>query len=199
MKPSEKGEPLVTEAIALVHELASYSALTDEVSRIAVNSEKSLARASRAVQEASACQERILQHVGALSAAMAETRERQQRDLERMAEAVQRVHARASTFQALITRYGALAEMARSANERASEISARKAAGESVDALRPAVDDLVGRAAEIITGAGELAEAAREGEFDDLTRAVDGLKQQMESARNRITLAQRTLAERASS
>jgi hypothetical protein len=195
-KPPEEKEPLVTAAVALMEELSRYEKLTDEVSRTAVNSEKTLVRATRAVQDASECHQRIMEHVGALSAAMTQVRSRQENDVTRMADAARKLSDRAATFQSLIGRYGALADNARSLNVRASEIVARKASGADGRELLQAIGEILARADEIVARAEELAEAARSGDFDDLARSADALKQQMQSARNRITLAQRALAER---
>jgi chromosome segregation ATPase len=190
---------LVAAAAQLEEELSRYEKLTDEVGRVAIGSEKTLARAARAVQDAAACHERIMESVGALSEAMNATRARQESSLVRMAEAARHVGERATAFRALLARYASLGEVAKTLNASVTEIAAHKADGAAPSEVITSIAALVDRMGGAVTEADELTRGAKESSFDDLARDADALKQQIHSARNRLVLVQRTLAERAPS
>jgi hypothetical protein len=190
---------LVEAATRLEEELRRYEKLTEEVARASIISQKSLIRATRMMNEAAESHERIMQQVGVLSGAMTETRGRQESCAEQLVEAGRRIERRATTFQALVGRYGALGELSRSLNDRAVEVASRKADGAREGEVLSLIGELMDRIGEAVEQADGAACAAREGEFPDLARDIDSLKQQVLSAKNRLTIFQRSLAERAPS
>ncbi len=196
--PSESSA-LVEAATQLEEELSRYEKLTDEVGRTPIGSEKTLGRAARAVTEAAACHERIMQSVGALSEAMNGTRLRQEASLVRMAEAARHVSERATAFRALLARYASLGDVAKTMNASVAEIAAHKSDGAAPGEVIASITALVDRMGDAVTEADELTRAAKETSFDDLARDADSLRQQIHSARNRLMLVQRTMAERAPS
>ena len=196
---SVERSPLVAAVIRMEEELRRYEALTAEVARAPISSEKTLARTARAVTEAASCHERFLACVGVVSEALGETRARQEATLARMAEAARHVGERADGFVTLLERYRHLGDVARTLNERASEISARRAAGTAADETYSAVGELLDGMATALAEAESIASDGRERGYDQIAKDADGLKQQMSSAKNRLSLAHRTLAERASS
>jgi hypothetical protein len=191
--------PLVETVVRLEEELRQYEALTAEIGRSAIISEKTLARAVKAVVEAAACRERLVGCVAALSEAMNDVRQRQEASLARMAEAAREVSQRAEAFQALLARYAALGEVAEALNVRASEIAARRAGGAASSDVYDAIGELVAGMGHAVVEAEAVSVAAKEADFEQIARDADALRQQMASARNRLSLAQRTLAEQASS
>ncbi len=198
-KPSTGRSPLVDAATQLDEELTKYEKLTDEVGRAPIGSEKTLARAARAVEEAAACHERIMASVGALAEAMNGTRARQEAALVRMAEAARQVGERASAFQSLIARYASLGNIAKTLNASVTEVAAHRSSGAAPAEVIASITTLVERMGEAVAEAEELARGAKDSAFDELARDADSLKQQIHSARNRLVLVQRTLAERAPS
>lgn len=190
---------LVDAATQLEEELSRYEKLTDEVGRTPIGSEKTLGRAARAVTEAAACHERIMQSVGALSEAMNGTRLRQEASLVRMAEAARHVSERAIAFRALLARYASLGDVAKTMNASVAEIAAHKNDGGAPGEVITSIATLVDRMGDAVTEADELTRVAKETSFDDLARDADSLRQQIHSARNRLMLVQRTMAERAPS
>ena len=198
-KTTIERSPLVEAAVSLEEELQRYEKLAVEVGRMTIGSEKTLARAARAVTEAAECQQRIFDRVGALSEAMGQTRTRQEAAVTKMAEGARHVGERASLFQTLIARFGALSEVARSLSTHAGEIGTRSAAGaESAEMLQ-----LIGTLVEGMSGAVTVADAlmrtARESEFEEIARDAEALKRQMASSRSRLAQAQRSIAEKAPS
>lgn len=196
---SVEGSPLVEAVRRMEEELRRYEALTAEVARAPISSEKTLTRTARAVTEAAACHERFLECVGLVSQALGDTRARQEATLVRMAEAARVVGERADGFVALLDRYRRLGDVARTLNERASDISARRASGTPAEETYTAVGELLDGMATALAEAEAIAKDGRDRGYDQIARDADALKQQMASAKNRLSLAHRTLAERAPS
>ena len=196
--PSERA-PLVDSAVSLEEELQRYEKLAAEVGRMAIGSEKTLARAARAVTEAAECQQRILERIGALSEAMGHTRTRQEAAVTRMAEAARHVGERATMFQTLLSRYAALSEVARSLSAHAGEIGARSAGGADSAEMLQLIGTLVEGMGGAVTVADALMRTARESGFEEISRDADSLKRQMAASRARLTQAQRSIAEKAPS
>jgi hypothetical protein len=188
--------PLIAAVTRMEEELRRYEALVAEVARAPISSEKTLARTARAVSEAAACHQRFLACVVEVSAALSETRARQESTLVRMAEAAQDVGMRADGFLALLERYRRLGDVARALNERASGISAGHASGTTADATYAAVGELLEGMTAALAEAETIAAAGRANGYEQISRDADALKQQMAAAKNRLTLAHRTLAER---
>jgi|SRR5580698_2390796 DNA repair exonuclease SbcCD ATPase subunit len=188
---------LLEAATRLEEELRRYEGLADEVSRGAIHSRKSLVRASRIMQDAADCHERMMQHVAALSQAMSETRARQQACAEKLVAAGGRVQERVTVLQSLLAQFDALGELSRSLNEHAAGIATSKEAPVG-DALESSAQ-LLTRMQDAIEQATALADAARAAAFEDLTRDVDSVKQTLQSARNQLLLARRAFTERAPS
>jgi hypothetical protein len=188
--------PLVDAVVRLDEELRRYEKLTTEVGRTKITSEKSLARAAKAIAEAAACHERFQECVGTLSQAMNDARQRQEASLLGLAEAARHIGERASEFQTLMARYASLGEGAKSLNVRAAEIMTRQAAGDAPADVYAAVGALLEGLRSALDEANAVAAAAREGAFDQIARDADSLEQQLFAARNRLMLAQRAVAEK---
>jgi hypothetical protein len=181
----------------LEEDLRRYEGLTEELGRTTITSRKSLTRATRMMQEATECHERMMQHVAALSSAMSDTRARQQACAEKLVSVSVAIQARMAAYESLLVRYGQLGDVSRALNAQAAEVAARDGA-EMTDVLQ-ATGQLQERLDAAITEATTLADAARVDDFSDLTRDADSLKQQLQSARNQLLLARRALTERAPS
>ncbi len=201
MAPSATGtrSPLLEAVAHLEDELKKYETLTADIERTPISSEKTLVRAVKAVNEAAASRERLGTWVGALSQAMNDVRLRQEASLLKMAEAAQHVSERAQAFQALLTRYASLGEVAKGLNIRAASIAERRADGAESGEVYESVGELLTGMDQAIDEADAVSSAAKESAFEQIARDADALRQQMASARNRLNLAQKTLAERAPS
>ena len=195
--PQSSPPSLLEAAKRLEEELRRYEALADEVGRSVIHSRKSLVRATRVVQDASDCHERMMEHVAVLSLAMGETRARQQACAEKLVAAGGRVQERVTVFQSLLGSYEDLGKRSRVLNEQAAAV-----AGLDEPAIAEALQstaELQGSLEETIEQATGLADAARSADFSDLTRDVESVRQQLQTARNQLLLARRALTERAPS
>jgi hypothetical protein len=95
-----------------------------------------------------------------------------------------------------MARYASLGEVAKSLNVRAAEIMTRQAEGDAPADVYTAVAALLEGLRSALDEASAIAAAAREGAFDQIARDADSLEQQLFSARNRLMLAQRAVAEK---
>jgi uncharacterized coiled-coil DUF342 family protein len=195
--PQPSPSSLLEAATRLEEELRRYEGLADEVSRSTIHSRKSLVRATRIMQDASDCHERMMKQVAVLSQAMGETRARQQACAEKLVAAGGRVQERVTILQSLLARYEDLGKASKALNEHAATAASRKESpvGDAIESTA----QLLTRMEDAIEQATALADAARSADFSDLTRDVDSLKQQLQSARNQLLLAKRALTERAPS
>jgi chromosome segregation ATPase len=189
---------LLDAAARLEDELRQYEALTEEVGRAVIHSRKSLVRVTRMLQQAAECHERLMTHVASLSEVMTATRGRQVSCAERLVSAGGRIQERMAGFQTLMSRYDALGELSKQLNATAAEIVAAKDETNPQAALA-ATGSLLERMEQAVSDATALADAARADDFADLARDVDSVKQQLQSAKNQLTMARRVLGERSPS
>jgi hypothetical protein len=183
----------------LEEELRRYEQLTKDTDATAIHSHKQLVRAAQTLSEASRCHERIMQHVGVLSAAMTDTRARQQACAEQLVASGGQIGERATVFQTLLGQCDQLRELSKALNESAAQVAARQSEGAPDEAILVLMTELLERIGGAVTRADEVGRVAKEASFADVARDVDSLRQQMLSAKNRLTLAQRSLADRAPS
>ncbi len=188
---------LATAAEALDAQLRRFESLADQFRRAPLNSEKSLERASKLLNDV-AEQERVLnESVSALVAAVSSARNRQQVQADVITEHAQQLQQRAEAFKALLERYGALGQSAAELNQRMQDFAAQRAQakteeqnaelGLSLDALH----ERMGQVAEEAQGVTRLAE---EQDFLDVGRQAESLRQQLLSARNKLNLLRKTSA-----
>jgi hypothetical protein len=188
--------PLLTAARVLAEDLARFEQLSGELSRLVINSDKSLQRARRGLEECSQHEAKLVQSLRGFAEAMQGVQALQQRCMEQTALAAGRVRERQEARAQLQQRLQLLGESAR-------DVSAPLAAlgdGESAatEVLSPLQE--VGRRLEpIIAEAVQLAALAKNDDWSDLERDTLALGQQLQSARNRVLLSLRKIAQDAPS
>ena len=170
-------------------ELTRYEKLAGELSRTTVRSQKTLSRTQRLLGEAAACEEALGARLRTLLEAMNGARDVQQRCMEQTLAAARSLQTRATAFTTLLERVTALGVRARETSEPAIEALAKSSAGESGDTLMSSLEALGDRIAEIIAEATQLAKDADEGDWPDIARDVNSLKQQMQAAHGRVLQA----------
>lgn len=190
--------PLGLAAVALDAELSRFEQTVRELNALTITTEKGLQRARRRLEQCGEHEEKLGGALQAFAAAMKETQDRQQRCMEGTITAAKRIEGRFHSRSELLERMKVLGERAREIND---PVTAAMSGGED-DAAKTlltslkAVSDLT---ATIISEADALARAAKEGDWHDIERDTDALKQQLQAARNKIVAAQRDVAERAPS
>jgi hypothetical protein len=191
--------PLTQAAMAFEAELARYEGLASDVARGSISSEKALMRAKKQLGESAECQLRLAEHLKGVMVALDGDRIKQETCMKQVLSAAERVKARADEFVALMERFSALGHRAGEVNEPVARIAARKSEGAPATEVLAALRDVLARTESIVTDAETLARDAANTDWSDVSRAAEGLKQQVQAARNRVLLAERSVAERAPS
>jgi hypothetical protein len=196
---SKNMPPLVAAAAALDEELRAYDELAGEARRIKFDSEKSLHRGVRIVQESQERNDAIQEKLRALVAQIEQARERQVETLATLLETAKTVQARAQEHEALMARFAALAESAQRINALTLDLSAKRSAGASEADLLQGLGEVQIQMAAIVGEAEALAQRATEHDWPELARQADAVRQQVLAAKNRLTLAHKAVATRAPS
>lgn len=185
---------LTAAAAAFEEELGAYSARNTEASRTPLTSEKGLARAKKALLETAECQSRLAAHLGALVRAIDAARDHQQHLMQETLGIAERIRDRTVEFGALMERFAVLGGRASEINRPVAAIIARKSQGAGAVELLPGLRDVLTQIDAIIEEAASLARDATDGGWSDVSREAVSLRQQMQSARNRLVLAERDMA-----
>lgn len=198
MSSSDDKAVLTQAATIFEQDLTRYEQLASELKGVAINSQKNLARATKLLEEAAAYEQKLATDVGVLVEAMQVARTRQQGSAELTLDAAKRIEARMVEHAALMQRFAVLGERARSASEPVSEVMAAKE-GDSVDAgaLAKGLGEVTKRMDEIVEETEAMIREASEGDWHDVAREAESLKQKVQAARNKVALTQRKVAERA--
>jgi hypothetical protein len=122
-------------------------------------------------------------------------RGRQEACAEQVLSAAQRVQARSEEFLALMVRVSELGLRAREVNEPVAGVVARKAQGAPAAELVEGLREILARTDGIVSDAQSLARDAASADWTDIARIAESLKQQVESARNSVLLAERAMTD----
>ncbi len=177
-KPDQPTSELSQAAVLLDQELRKFEELSALASRIKLSSEKNIERATDALSKAAESQDRISAHVRALVGAVAAARERQEKDSGTLLARAHEISARRTRFVELVQKMGAL-------GAEAKEINLLLQASEKT---RETVAVVQARLQGVADGAEEIARVADAEELEDLARQADSLRQQLQSARNKLNL-----------
>jgi chromosome segregation ATPase len=199
MPKSNVISPLVAAAAAIDQELREYDELAAKAKRIELDGEKALAHAARLLEDATTRQPQIQEKLRALVAEIEAARHRQQQSLDVLVEVSQALAARASDFEGLMRRFAGLGESARAVNQLTGELVTRNPDGAQKGGLLEGIRALEERMQGVVVDAEALAQDAQQGGWPEIARQADAVRQQVSSAKNKLTLAHRTVAERSPS
>ena len=190
--------PLAAAAAALENELRKYDETSTELQRLALTSEKTLQRARKVLEECAAHQERLATLLPEFAQAMQAAQTKQQECMEATAKGTNRIKERFEDRMALLERVAALGQKAQDINGPVAAVV--DGPGERTPAeLLKTLEDVGARTEAVIAEAASVHEAAEGADWQDIARDTDALRQQLQSARNKILVAQRSVAERAPS
>jgi Fe-S-cluster formation regulator IscX/YfhJ len=192
---SNHSGPLAAAATAFEAELSRYEEVCTETARAPITSEKALVRAKKQLGDSAACQLRLAEHLKAVVTALDGVRGRQEACAEQVLSAAQRVQARSEEFLALMVRVSELGLRAREVNEPVAGVVARKAQGAPAAELVEGLREILARTDGIVSDAQSLARDAASADWTDIARIAESLKQQVESARNSVLLAERAMTD----
>jgi len=188
MRKTNEG-PLAAAALAIEAELDAFEQTIAELDGISVNSEKTLQRAGRALQECANHEERLAELLPALAAAMGTVQARQTRCVERTASATERLKERFEQRSGLVASLASVGDQAQGINESGKALLKGESAGGAASALAALARQLEG----VIADVARVEEQAKTDGWSDVAREAEGLKSQLQSARNRVLIAHRSL------
>jgi hypothetical protein len=177
MVKADKDAPdIVRAAEALEGELLRLEALSRSACKIRLDSEKSIAKAAKELNEALEMPERLAGGLHGLAAAMERMQARQLGALEPLG-------APAADIQQRIQRLGEHMQAFATLGKAAAETAMLLQSDDEPDVM---VEKARGELAKIADGARVLLEAARSEDFPDVAREADSLKQRVSALRGRL-------------
>jgi len=189
-KSSSKNEsPLVRAAAALDEELRRYDALAEEASQVQISSGKTLERAAKIVQESTSRNDTLQEKLRELVAQIEAARLRQVESLGVLLEAARRTQSRSEQYDAILQRFGALGESARSLSVQAAEASAKPSEGAAEAEARASLAAMEVSMAGVVAEAEALTALAADQGWDDLKSQADGVRQQVLALKGKLTAA----------
>lgn len=195
--PSKKTieSPLAKAAAALEAELLEYEKFVVDVKRMTLNTEKAMHRAKDLLEHCAAGEQRMAERLQAFAAAMQDVQARQQTSIAEAVAAAERIQERIQKRSALLERFSALGERARSLNEPVAALESKEGEADA-QALLKTLGEVAARTEVVVAEAESLASDATLDDWQDIAREATTLKQQLQSARNKILTAQRDVAAR---
>lgn len=192
------GGPLALAAAALENELRRYDETAADLEKMALTSDKTLQRARKVLEECAAHQERLSTLLPEFAQAMQIAQAKQQECMETTARATARIKERFENRMALLERVAALGQRAQEINGPVAAVMEGDGEKKPAELLK-SLEEVSARTEAVIAEASEVHAAAQSGDWQDIARDTDALRQQLQSARNKILVAQRSVAERAPS
>jgi len=183
---SAKDESLTEAAAAFEQELSRYEHLGEAFVKASLVSTKQLERASQAIDEIAASEERLAQAGRRLIDAVTAARARQEALSRSVLERLPEVRDRHARLRELLGEMAAIGAATGELNERASVIAQQ---GPEAARHHPAARELAAALDALQARASALADAAREASFVELANQAHALHQRLHSAWKKLDTA----------
>jgi hypothetical protein len=189
--------PLVAAAEAFESSLQRFASLAEALRKARIDGQRGIERAGETLQQIADCEQTLQEHAQGLIAALAAVRAAQQQQAEAISVRAEEIKRQNDVYVALMLRYEELGKETAKLNASAQELGAVARTPEEMvrdQKLPERLDDLQAG----MTATGSIAEAlaidARAADFDELSRKVDSLRQQILATRNKIGLLREALS-----
>jgi uncharacterized coiled-coil DUF342 family protein len=195
-KPKNSGSPLVASAEAFDAALTRFAALSAGLRKGALDSQRNLERAAEVLKEVAGCEEEMQAHAQALMTALGAARDAQQAQAEAVRVRALEIQGRTEELARLMRGFEAIGKDAAALNATAQQLAARKRTPDEMvkdGELLAGLDELQERMTTVLDAGEKLAADARQADFEDLSRKIDSLRQQILAARNKINLLKEAL------
>lgn len=195
-KTTSTDSPLKAAVQALDEELERFEQLAHSAHKTPLTSERNLEKAATAVNQAAESQQRVHGHIQALIDAISAARVKHDQTAEELVKTRDLVQARGERFQTQLGRFAALGKEAADISGFVRELGElkQKPNGEVVAKLTEVQE----RMTKVVEGATALGKEAETENMEDLGRQCDSLKQQVQSALNKVTLLREKLSQQMS-
>ena len=185
--------PLVVAVRQLDADLQRFEQLSSELGRSSINSDKSLQRASHLLQACSAHEGKLAESLRGFAEAMQGVQRLQHECMEAIAAAAKRISERHAQRSKLQERLQLLGENARAVSAPVTELPATDGSGSGSSHMLGPLGEVERRLEAVIAEASELCELSRQGDWADLERDTQALREQLQALRNRVLLTRRKL------
>ena len=186
-------------AANLENELTRYEQQVAEAKRLEISSEKGLHKAKAVLEACAATEQRMRGELQAFAAALNEMQQRQAACIEATLATAKRIEERIQDRAALLERFGQLGVRAKEVDIPVQTVMQRKAEGAKDSELLDALGEVITRTDAVLADADAVAKDSHEHGWEDIAREATALKQQLQSARNKVLLVQRDMASRSPS
>jgi uncharacterized coiled-coil DUF342 family protein len=195
-KTTTPDSPLKAAVQALDDELDRFEQLAHAAHKTPLTSERNLEKAATAINQAAESQQRVHGHIQALIDAITAARVKHDKTAEELVTTRDLVQARGERFQTQLGRFAALGKEAADISGFVRDLGElkQKPNGEVVAKLTEVQE----RMTKVVEGATELGKEADAENMEDLGRQCDSLKQQVQSALNKVTLLREKLSQQMS-
>jgi chromosome segregation ATPase len=195
-KTTEKLSLLQTAVQALDEELDRFEQLAHSAHKTPLTSERNLEKAATAINQAAESQQRVHGHIQALIDAITAARVKHDQTAEELVKTRDEVQARGERFQTQLGRFAALGKEAADISGFVKQLGELK--GKPNGEVVAQLGEVQGRMAKVVDGATALGKEAEGENMEDLARQCDSLKQQVQSALNKVSLLRDKLAQQMS-
>lgn len=177
---------------ALDDELERFEQLAHSAHKTPLTSERNLEKAATAINQAAESQQRVHGHIQALIDAISAARVKHDQTAEELVKTRDEVQARGERFQTQLGRFAALGKEAADISTFVRQLGELK--GKPNGEVVAQLTEVQGRMAKVVEGATALGKEAEAETMEDLARQCDSLKQQVQSALNKVSLLRDKLA-----
>lgn len=175
--------------MALEEELARMRGVAREAQRLKLNSEQNLDRTQEKLAELGTVDEKLQPLVNGLMAAVTEMVQEQQTQAAAITARAEELQRRREVFRQLMSGYAAVGRATQELNSLVQAFigNAKLDKDEQLteDVTLAVIQESI---TQLIDSVKEVFKAARQNEFEDITRQADLLRQQLLSARNKLNL-----------
>ena len=195
-KPITLG-PLATAAATLEAELLRFEAAAGTAMRVPLDSQRNLDKAARATNEAVEAQTRIGEHIQTFMAVLNTAREKNQVTSEGLRVRGLEIQARSDELNGVLARFNEIGRRAAETSEAVRVLGEAGAGSSPPEVLLGHLKEIEQRMQLIADDAQLVAKEAAQVGLDDLGKQATSLRQQVQSARNKVLLLQGQLGKRA--
>jgi hypothetical protein len=185
--------PLMKAVQALDEELERFEQLALSAERVPLTSERNMEKAARSINEAADSQKRVATHIAALIEAITTARQVHDATAEKVIARREVLDKRLALHQTQLARFGKLGQQAAEISSFVRQLGEMKDKPATADTVKH-LDDVAGRMEQVVAGAVELGREARAGDMEEIERQCDSLRQQVQSALNKVTLLRDKIA-----